>query len=40
MIAKTPKPPYYSVTFTSTRAKEDKGYSKTADRMIELAKQQ
>ena len=39
MIAKTPKPPYYAVIFTSLRADADKAYSKTAKRMIELAKQ-
>jgi len=40
MITKTPKPPYYAVIFTSTRTEGDNGYSKTADRMVELAKQQ
>ena len=40
MIAKTPKPPYYSVIFTSTRTEGDNGYSKMADRMVELAKEQ
>lgn len=40
MIASTPKPPYYAVIFTSTRTEGDNGYSKAADRMIELAKQQ
>lgn len=39
MIAKTPKPPYYAVIFTSLRADADKAYLKTAKRMIELVKQ-
>jgi heme-degrading monooxygenase HmoA len=37
MIAKTPKPPYYAVIFSSTRTEENSSYSKTADRMVELA---
>jgi heme-degrading monooxygenase HmoA len=40
MIAETPKPPYYAVIFTSERTDEEKGYSDTADRMFELAKEQ
>ncbi|MCP5064527.1 MAG: antibiotic biosynthesis monooxygenase [Ignavibacteriae bacterium] len=40
MIAKTPEPPYYAVIFTSTRTDGDNGYTKTANRMVELAKQQ
>ncbi len=40
MIAKTPPPPYYAVIFTSTRTEGDNGYSKMADKMVELAKQQ
>lgn len=40
-IAETPEPPYYSVVFTSERAAGDAEiYSKTADRMVELAKLQ
>ncbi|RDV24552.1 antibiotic biosynthesis monooxygenase [Alteromonas aestuariivivens] len=39
-IASTPKPPYYAVIFTSVRTACDNGYSKTANRMIELAEQQ
>jgi heme-degrading monooxygenase HmoA len=39
MIAKTPKPPYYAVIFTSVRTEIDEGYSKTSERMIMLAKQ-
>ena len=40
MIAKTPKPPYYAVIFTSNRTGGDNGYSEMADRMMKLAKQQ
>ena len=40
MIAKTPKPPYYAVIFSSIRTEGDNGYSEMADKMIELAKQQ
>ncbi len=40
MIAKTPKPPYYAVIFSSIRTEEDNEYSETADRMVELAKKQ
>jgi len=40
MIAKTPKPPYYAVIFTSIRIEEDNGYSEMADKMLELAEQQ
>ena len=40
MIANTPKHPYYAVIFTSTRTEGDNGYSATADRMVELARQQ
>ena len=36
-IAKTPEPPYYAVIFTSLRTSGDSGYSKMADRMVELA---
>lgn len=32
------KKPYYAVIFTSTRTKGDFGYSKMADKMEELAK--
>ncbi|WP_417228221.1 antibiotic biosynthesis monooxygenase family protein [Amphritea sp.] len=39
-IAKTPKPPYYAVIFTSTRTDGDHGYAETAERMVELAEQQ
>lgn len=40
IIANTPTPPYYAVIFTSTRTEGDKGYGETANRMLELAKQQ
>lgn len=39
-IASTPEPPYYAVIFTSKRTEEDRGYEKTAARMLELAAQQ
>jgi heme-degrading monooxygenase HmoA len=37
MIAKTPRPPYYAVIFTSTRTEGENDYGKTAQRMVELA---
>ena len=40
MIAKTPKPPYYAVIFSSIRTEGNNGYSVMADLMVELAKQQ
>ncbi|MBL0331078.1 MAG: antibiotic biosynthesis monooxygenase [Bacteroidetes bacterium] len=40
MIANTPKPPYYAVIFTSIVTEVREGYSNTADRMLELAKEQ
>ncbi|MQR01662.1 antibiotic biosynthesis monooxygenase family protein [Glaciimonas soli] len=36
-FAKTPKPPYYAVIFTSLRTAVENGYGDTADRMVELA---
>jgi len=39
-FAKTLAPPYYAVLFTAQRTAEDKGYSKMAGHMKELAKQQ
>jgi len=39
-IAPTPRPPYYAVIFTSTRTAVDDGYAETAERMLELARQQ
>ena len=39
--AVTPHPPYYAVIFTSVRTAADPdGYAVTADRMVELARQQ
>ena len=41
MIAKTPRPPYYAVIFTSLRTDVEKGsYLETAERMLELAQEQ
>jgi heme-degrading monooxygenase HmoA len=38
VIARTPKPPYYAVVFTSLRTGADaEGYGVTAERMAELA---
>jgi heme-degrading monooxygenase HmoA len=39
-IAKTPKPPYYAVIFTSLRTEGERGYGHMAARMAELAAQQ
>src|SRR5439155_947543 len=39
--AETPAPPYFAVIFTSIRSSSDpEGYGKTAERMLELARQQ
>jgi len=40
MLAKTPETPYYAVIFTSVRKEGDNGYSKMAERMMELAAEQ
>ena len=40
MIAKTPKPPYYAVIFTSVQNDDTRGYVATADHMIALAARQ
>jgi len=40
MFARTPKPPYYAVIFTSTKIEEDEGYSAMSDRMVALVQQQ
>lgn len=40
MIAKTPKPPYYAVIFTSLRTSLEDGYHQMADQMAEMAQQQ
>jgi heme-degrading monooxygenase HmoA len=39
-ISDTLKPHYYAVIFSSVRTDVDEGYSKTANRMMELAYQQ
>jgi heme-degrading monooxygenase HmoA len=39
-IATTPKPPYYAVIFSNELTDHSAGYAETADRMVELAKQQ
>ncbi|WP_321495224.1 antibiotic biosynthesis monooxygenase [uncultured Desulfobacter sp.] len=39
-IAKTPKPPYYAVIFTSLRTEGDNGYGEMAAEMVELASKQ
>lgn len=35
-IARTPKPPYYAVIFTSKRTDGDRGYGAMAQRMVDL----
>lgn len=40
LIAKTPKPPYYAVIFTSIRTEGDNGYGEMASKMVELASKQ
>jgi heme-degrading monooxygenase HmoA len=40
LFARTPKPPYYAVVFTSKRTKEDQGYAQMSEKMLELASQQ
>ncbi|MDQ0199747.1 antibiotic biosynthesis monooxygenase family protein [Neobacillus ginsengisoli] len=39
-LAKTPRPPYYAVIFTSQRTNGENGYGMMADKMVELASQQ
>jgi heme-degrading monooxygenase HmoA len=39
-LARTPKPPYVAVIFTSLRTPVDEGYGVTADEMVELAAKQ
>ena len=39
-IAKTPAPPYYAVIFSNHLKEFDEGYSKMAERMLELASEQ
>jgi heme-degrading monooxygenase HmoA len=40
MIARTPEPPYYAVIFTSRRSGTEQDYAATAERMLELARDQ
>lgn len=41
MIAQTPAPPYFAVIFTSVRRADDGAdYAATAERMLELAREQ
>jgi heme-degrading monooxygenase HmoA len=40
LIAKTPRPPYYAVIFSSHRTAKLDGYAETAARMLELAAEQ
>ena len=35
-VAKSPKPPYYAVIFTSVRTEGDNGYEKMSNEMVEL----
>lgn len=39
-IAKTPKPPYYAVVFTSLHTEDLQGYDEMAVEMLELAQRQ
>ncbi len=39
-VAKTPKPPYYAVVFTSLRTEGDRGYETMTEKMVTLAAQQ
>jgi heme-degrading monooxygenase HmoA len=40
MLATTPQPPYYAVIFSSVRNEGDFDYAQTAERMVELAREQ
>lgn len=40
LIAKTPKPPYYAVIFSSVKNEPATGYGEMADKMLALARQQ
>ena len=40
MLAKTPKPPYYAVIFSTERTNVEEGYIEMAEKMENLAKQQ
>lgn len=39
-LAKTPKPPYYAVIFTSTKTNTIEGYAEMAEKMVNLAQKQ
>ena len=39
-IAKTPKPPYYAVIFTTVKSENQEGYAEMNEKMFALAKQQ
>jgi len=39
-FAKTPKPPYYAVIFTTVKSENQEGYAEMNARMFELAQQQ
>lgn len=39
-IARTPKPPYYAVIFSSERTDNDQGYAEMAQHMLDLAAMQ
>jgi heme-degrading monooxygenase HmoA len=39
-FANTPEPPYYAAIFTSLRTPGDEGYTRMAERMIELSARQ
>jgi len=40
MIAKTPKPPYYAVIFSSIKTEDDLDYGIMSDKMVALAQHQ
>lgn len=40
MTDRTPAPPYYAVIFSSQRGETDPAYEQSAERMLELARQQ
>jgi len=40
LIAKTPRPPYYAVIFTSLRTEGENGYGMMAKKMLGLASEQ
>lgn len=39
-LAKTPRPPYYAVIFTSVRTEGDNGYAEAARRVLDIARRQ